>query len=61
MTYTRLEGKNYNTSSNIRVEQKDINSLIGKVGVYAGRDFGKSSHYVKAGALHELKVIMEQQ
>ena len=55
MTYTRLEGKNYNTSSNIRVEQKDINSLIGKVGVYAGRDFGKSSHYVKAGALHEFK------
>ncbi|MCB8566360.1 autotransporter outer membrane beta-barrel domain-containing protein [Fusobacterium ulcerans] len=51
MTYTRLEGKNYNTSSNIRVEQKDINSLIGKVGVYAGRDFGKSSHYV----LHEFK------
>ena len=55
VTYTRLEGKNYNTSSNIRVEQKDINSLIGKVGVYAGRDFGKSSHYVKAGALHEFK------
>lgn len=55
MTYTWIDGKNYNTSSNIRVEQKDINSLIGKVGVYAGRDFGKSSHYVKAGALHEFK------
>lgn len=55
MTYTWIDGKNYNTSSNIRVEQKDINSLIGKVGVYAGRDFKKSSHYVKAGVLHEFK------
>ena len=53
MTYTWIDGKNYNTSSNIRAEQKDINSLIGKVGIYAGYDFERSSHFVKAGVLHE--------
>ena len=53
MTYTWIEGKNYLTTSGIRAEQKDINSLIGKAGIYAGYDFGRSSHFVKAGVLHE--------
>ena len=53
MTYTWIEGKNYLTTSSIRAEQKDINSLIGKAGIYAGYDFGRSSHFVKAGVLHE--------
>ena len=53
MTYTWIEGKNYLTTSGIRAEQKDINSLIGKAGIYAGYDFGRSSHFVKVGVLHE--------
>lgn len=52
-TYSWIEGKNYMTSSNVRAQQKDINSLIGKAGVYAGYDFGRSSHFIKMGLLHE--------
>lgn len=53
MTYTWIEGKNYQTTTKVRAEQQDINSLIGKAGIYAGYDFGKSSHFVKVGVLHE--------
>ncbi len=52
-TYTWIEGKNYMTSTDVRAEQKDINSLIGKAGIYAGYDFGRSSHFIKVGILHE--------
>lgn len=52
-TYTWIEGKNYTTSSDMRVEQKDTNSLIGKAGIYAGYDFERSSHFIKMGVLHE--------
>lgn len=27
--------------------------MIGRAGIYAGHDFKKSSHFVKAGVLHE--------
>lgn len=53
ITYTWTEGKNYQTTTKVRAEQKDINSLIGKAGIYAGYDFGSSSHFVKLGVLHE--------
>lgn len=53
LNYTYVDGKSYTTSSSIRAEQKDINSLIGKAGFYAGHEFEKSSHFVKASLLHE--------
>lgn len=53
MTYTWIEGKDYQTTTKVRAEQKDINSLIVKAGFYAGYDFGRSSHFIKAGVLHE--------
>ena len=53
LNYTYVDGKSYTTSSSVRAEQKDINSLIGKVGFYAGHEFEKSSHFIKASLLHE--------
>lgn len=53
MNYTYVKGADYSMNSGVRVEQRDIKSLIGRVGIYAGHDFKKSSHFVKAGVLHE--------
>lgn len=53
LSYTYIDGADYKTSSGVKVEQDDIDSLIGRVGIYAGKDFEKSSHYIKASFLHE--------
>ncbi|MDH6458714.1 outer membrane autotransporter protein [Fusobacterium sp. PH5-7] len=53
MNYTYVKGADYSMNSGVRVEQRDIKSLIGRAGIYAGHDFKKSSHFVKAGVLHE--------
>lgn len=53
LNYTYVNGQNYKTSSGVRAEQKNINSLIGKVGIYAGHEFEKSNHFIKAAILHE--------
>lgn len=53
MDYTYVKGADYSMNSGVRVEQRDIKSLIGRAGIYAGHDFKKSSHFVKAGVLHE--------
>lgn len=50
LNYTYVNGQNYKTSSGVRAEQKNINSLIGKAGIYAGH---KSNHFIKAAVLHE--------
>lgn len=53
LNYTYVDGQSYTTSSLVRAEQKNINSLIGKAGIYAGHEFERSSHFVKASFLHE--------
>lgn len=53
MNYTYVKGADYSMNSGVRVEQRDIKSLIGRAGIYAGHDFKKSSHFVKVGVLHE--------
>ena len=53
LNYTYVDGQSYATSSLVRAEQKDINSLIGKAGFYTGHEFERSSHFVKASFLHE--------
>lgn len=53
LNYSFIKGEDYTTSTDIKVKQNDINSLIGKVGIYAGKDFGNSTHYLKAARLYE--------
>lgn len=53
LNYTYVNGQNYKTSSGVRAEQKNINSLIGKAGIYAGHEFEKSNHFIKVAILHE--------
>lgn len=53
LNYTYVDGQNYETSSGVRAEQKNINSLIGKAGFYAGHKFERSNHFIKAAILHE--------
>lgn len=44
MDYTFVKGADYAMNSGIKVEQKNINSLVGRAGMYAGYDFERSSH-----------------
>ncbi|MEE0138044.1 autotransporter outer membrane beta-barrel domain-containing protein [Fusobacterium ulcerans] len=53
LNYTYVNGQNYKTSSGVRAEPKNINSLIGKAGIYAGHEFEKSNHFIKVAILHE--------
>ena len=53
MDYTFVKGADYTMNSGIKVEQKNINSLVGRAGMYAGYDFEKSSHFIKTGILQE--------
>ena len=53
MDYTFVKGADYTMNSGIKVEQENINSLVGRAGMYAGYDFEKSSHFIKTGILQE--------
>ena len=53
MDYTFVKGADYAMNSGIKVEQKNINSLVGRAGMYAGYDFERSSHFIKTGILQE--------
>lgn len=53
MDYTFVKGADYAMNSGIKVEQKNINSLVGRAGMYAGYDFERSSHFIKIGILQE--------
>ena len=53
LNYTYVNGEDYRTSTDVKVEQDNIDSLIGRIGIYAGKDFEKSSHYLKASVLSE--------
>lgn len=53
LNYTHINGADYMTSSGIRAFQDDIDSLTGKLGLYAGKKVGSNDYYLKAGILHE--------
>lgn len=53
LQYNFLRGAKYTTSTGIRVKEKDSFSLLGRTGFYAGKNFKKSSHYLKTSLLHE--------
>lgn len=53
LNYTIVKGADYAMNSGVKVEQRDIKSFIGRAGIYAGHDLKNSSHFVKAGVLHE--------
>ncbi|WP_373076595.1 autotransporter outer membrane beta-barrel domain-containing protein [Fusobacterium varium] len=53
MDYTFVKGADYTMNSGIKVEQKNINSLVGRAGMHAGYDFERSSHFIKIGILQE--------
>ncbi len=53
LTYGRIDGYDYRSAKGVSVAYDDINSLIGRLGVVAGKEFKRGSAYVKASVLHE--------
>lgn len=53
LTYGRIDGYDQESARGIRASYDDINSLIGRLGVVAGKEFKRGSAYVKASVLHE--------
>lgn len=60
LSYFRIQGKNWTTSTGMKVKQNGVNSLLGRIGVVGGKkiDYGKESGKylelaVKAGFNHE--------
>lgn len=50
---TYIDGAEYVSDSGVRVEQKNMTSLIGRIGFNAGRTYEKVNYYLKADAMHE--------
>ena len=53
LTFGRIDGYDYVSAKGVRVAYDDINSLIGRLGIVAGKAFDKGDAYVKASVLHE--------
>ena len=53
LTFGRIDGYDYVSTKGVRVAYDDINSLIGRLGIVAGKAFDKGGAYVKASVLHE--------
>lgn len=53
LTFGRIDGYDYVSSRGIKVAYDDINSLIGRLGIVAGKSFGSGEAYFKASVLHE--------
>lgn len=53
LTFGRIDGYDYVSAKGIRVAYDDINSLIGRLGIVAGKAFSRGDVYVKASLLHE--------
>lgn len=59
LSYYHLKGDNFAMSNDMRVKQKNFNSLTGRLGVNVGKDFTnaqgeqKGQVYAKAGVKHE--------
>ncbi len=61
LTYGRLEGDTFRSSSGVNIIQEDFDSLIGRAGVRAGFFFPekKGLIYAKASVVHDFKGDME--
>ncbi|WP_455654470.1 autotransporter outer membrane beta-barrel domain-containing protein [Phascolarctobacterium sp.] len=53
LTFGRIDGYDYVSTKGVRVAYDDINSLIGRLGIVAGKAFDNGNAYVKASVLHE--------
>lgn len=53
LTFGRIDSYDYVSAKGVRVAYDDINSLIGRLGIVAGKAFDKGDAYVKASVLHE--------
>ena len=54
LTLGYMWGNTFTTSNNIRVEQKNMPALVGRLGVNVGRDIGdRATFYVKASINHD--------
>lgn len=61
MTYGKVRGDNFTTSNEVKIEQADFESLIGRLGVRSGFYFpdNKGVIYARASLLHDFKGEME--
>jgi outer membrane autotransporter protein len=59
LSYYRIHGKNFTSTSGMRVSQSSVNSLVGRIGIFAGKDIagndGSGQIALKAGFNHEFK------
>lgn len=53
LTFGRIDGYDYVSAKGVKVAYDDINSLIGRLGIVAGKSFGSGEAYFKASVLHE--------
>ena len=50
----RIDGKNYTTANNIHVEQDNLYSTVGRIGVEIGKNIAdKGTAYLRTSLLHE--------
>lgn len=54
LNYTYISNLRYTTNGGIKVNQDSIHSLIGKSGIKIGKQFKKSSHFIKLAFLGEV-------
>lgn len=50
---TYIDGVDYVSNSGIKVEEEDAKSLLSRVGLNLGYEYGKNNYYIKADLLHE--------
>lgn len=57
LTYGQVLGATFTTGNNVKVEQKDFDSLIGRIGMRGGFHFPKEKGviYARASVLHDFK------
>ena len=55
LTYGQVKGDDFTSSNNVRIEQDDVDSLIGRIGVRGGFLFpeNKGNVYLRASVLHD--------
>lgn len=54
LTFMRIDGKNYTTANNIHVEQDNLYSTVGRIGVEIGKNIAdKGTAYLRTSLLHE--------
>jgi outer membrane autotransporter protein len=51
LSYYRIHGKNFTSTSGMRVSQSSVNSLVGRVGIFAGVERETGRNYRKDAAV----------